>query len=150
MESTAPAIPKPKQPLYVRAAFFVIGGVASVLLNKGIMGLLEHRLGWPEKGAFAVSVCVTAVVFFCWSYFVNFRTSVAWKDCLPKYLTVLVFTNFLNYLIGLTGFHKFGSKGLTGYLVIGVVYSFTGCLKFVLYNNWVFPHGGKGSPPSAS
>jgi hypothetical protein len=148
METTI--APKPKQPIHVRVAFFVVGGAMSVALNKSILNFLQNKIGWPQSEAFAASVVTTAIVFFLWSYYINFRTSTAWKNCLPRYLAVLLFCNFLNYLIGLSGFKEFGSGGWKGVVVIAAVYSFTGCVKFVLYNFWVFPSGGAGAPPSAS
>jgi len=139
-----------KQPVIVRLMFFVIGGGMSSLLNTGILWLANKVFGWPKSEAVALSVVTTAVVFFLWSYYVNFRTTRAWKECLPRYLGCLLICNALNYLIVLSGVKKFGAGFWTAYLVVAVVYSMTGCVKFLLYNYWVFPGGGRVAPPSAS
>lgn len=122
----------------------------SSLLNTGILWLAHTVFGWPKNAAVALSVATTAVIFFIWSYFVNFRTARGWKECLPRYLGCLLICNALNYLIVLSGIKKFGAGFWTAYVVIVVVYSLTGCVKFVLYNYWVFPGGGESAPPSAS
>jgi len=142
---------KPKQPLVNRLIFFVIGGGLSSLLNTSILWFAEKALHWPKSYALALSVVITAVVFFIWSYYINFRTSKDWKNCLPRYLGCLVITNILNYVITLSGIKKFGTGSfLMSWLIVTAVYSVTGCVKFVLYNYWVFPRGGDGAPPSAS
>jgi putative flippase GtrA len=140
-----------KQPVIARLMFFVLGGGMSSLLNTGIFRLCNKALHWPEAVALAISVVTTAVIFFLWSYYVNFRTARVWKDCLPRYLGCLLICNALNYVIGLSGIKKFGTGFLMTYAVVVVVYSLTGCVKFLLYNYWVFPTGtGAGEPSPAS
>jgi len=130
----------PKQPLAARLGFFVLGGVGSTLLNKNILAATSHFWGWPLMAGYAFSAASTAFVFFLWSYFVNFRTSRVWKNCLGRYLACVLLALLMNYLIGVCGLKRFGSAGLIGYLVIGCVQSFTGGIKFLLYHFWVFPH----------
>lgn len=146
MDSTAPT-PKPRQPLVARLGFFVIGGVGSATLNKTILGATQHYLGWPVALGFAFSAACTASVAFLWSYYVNFRTSRLWKQCLGRYLTCFLLALLMTYLIGVCGLKKFGSAGLVGLAVIAAVQSFTGGIKFLLYHYWVFPHA---EPPPAA
>ena len=138
MES--PTVSKPKQPLVARLGFFVLGGVGSASLNKTILAATQHFLGWPVAAGFAVSAASTAAILFLWSYFINFRTSRVWKDCLGRYLTCFLLALLMTYLIGVCGLKKFGSTGVVGLIVIVCVQSFTGGIKFLLYHFWVFPY----------
>ncbi len=92
MES--PTVSK-KQPIHIRLMFFVLGGGMSSLLNTGIFRISHKLFHWPDSAAYGLSVVTTAVVFFVWSYYVNFRTTRVWKDCLPRYLGCLVICNAL-------------------------------------------------------
>ncbi|HEX4086766.1 MAG TPA: GtrA family protein [Chthoniobacteraceae bacterium] len=131
---------QPKQPLVSRLGFFVLGGVGSTLINSSLLELAKDRWAWPYAAGYAFSTASTAVIFFLWSYFVNFRTSRVWRNCLGRYLCCVIAAQLLNYLIGLCGLRQFGSTHLMRILVIGVVQSFTGGIKFLLYHFWVFPH----------
>ena len=132
--------PQPKQPLTTRIGFFVLGGLGSTSLNWSVLHFATHILGWPQDYGFALSTVSTAFVFFLWSYFVNFRTSRVWKNCLGRYIACVLLALLMNYLIGIFGLKRFGSTNLARFLVILVVQSFTGGLKFLLYHFWVFPY----------
>jgi hypothetical protein len=131
---------QPKQPLVARLGFFVLGGLGSIALNKTILGATQHFWGWPVAAGYAFSVSSTAVIFFLWSYFINFRTSRVWKNCLGRYIVCVLLALLMNYLIAVCGLKRFGSEGIIGVLVIGSVQFFTGGIKFLLYHFWVFPH----------
>jgi hypothetical protein len=132
--------PQPKQPLPARLGFFVLGGLGSTTLNSTILDLTRHYFGWPYAAGYAVSAASTAFVFFLWSYFVNFRTSLVWKNCLGRYIACVLLALLMNYLIGVCGLKQFGSTRLARFIVIGIVQSFTGGIKFLLYHYWVFPY----------
>src|SRR5438094_500773 len=93
---------KKKQPLTTRIGFFVLGGVFSSLLNTSLLKLFRDYFGWPAAAAFALSVFLVTCVLFLWSYFVNFRTSRVWHNCLHRYLTCVAICYALNYCIGLS------------------------------------------------
>lgn len=139
MESPPATKNQPKQPLVARLGFFVLGGLGSATLNKSILAATQHFLGWPVQAGFALSAVSTASILFLWSYFINFRTSRVWKNCLGRYITCFLLALLMTYLIGVCGLKKFGSTGLVGLLVIACVQSFTGSIKFLLYHYWVFP-----------
>ena len=132
--------PQPKQPLTTRIGFFVLGGLGSTSLNWSVLHFATHILGWPQDYGFALSTVSTAFVFFLWSYFVNFRTSRVWKNCLGRYIACQLLIILMTYLIGRSGLRHFGPTPFLKYLVILVVQSFTGSIKFFLYHLWVFPH----------
>ncbi len=150
MDTASTAKPTPKQPLVARLGFFVVGGCFSAAVNKGLLSVAQHFWAWPIPAAYAFSACSTAGVFFLWSYFINFRTSLVWKDCIGRYIAVFLLALLMNYLIGVCGLKQFGSKGLVGYLVIVCVQSFTGGIKFLLYHFWVFPHADAPAPKEAA
>jgi putative flippase GtrA len=135
----SPSVPK-KQPLISRIGFFVLGGLASLTLNWSILNAAMHFLGWPYALGYAVSTASTALVLFLWSYFINFRTSRVWKHCLGRYVACVLLALLINYLIGVCGLKQFGSTKFLQIVVIGVVQSFTGGIKFLLYHLWVFPY----------
>ena len=144
MESPTVSKKQPKQPLVARLGFFVLGGVGSTTLNSSILNLTRHW-GWPlvfgyDVLGYAFSTACTAFVFFLWSYFINFRTSRVWKNCLGRYIACVLLALLMNILIGVCGLKQFGSTGLDRFIVIGIVQSFTGGIKFLLYHFWVFPY----------
>jgi putative flippase GtrA len=151
MESTPVSKKQTKQPLAARLGFFVLGGVGSTTLNSSILDATKHFWGWPYVAGYAFSAASTALVFFLWSYFINFRTSRVWKNCLGRYVACVLLALLMNYLIGICGLKHFGSTRLARFLVIGVVQSFTGGIKFLLYHFWVFPYadGPARSEPAA-
>jgi len=140
MDSPTASTARPKQPLVARLGFFGLGGVGSTTLNSSILSASKHFWGWPDAAGYALSAASTAFVFFLWSYFINFRTSRVWKNCLGRYIACVLLALLMNYLIGLFGLKHFGSTWLARFAVIGVVQSFTGCIKFLLYHFWVFPY----------
>ena len=146
IESTPVSQPKPRQPLVARLGFFVLGGVGSTAVNSTILNLAMHHLAWKYPAAYALSAGSTAVIFFLWSYFVNFRTSLVWKNCIGRYLACFLLALLFNYIIGVTGLKHYGSSNLMRILVIGVVQSFTGGVKFLLYHFWVFPYAERPAP----
>ena len=150
MEPPPASNPKPKQPLVARLGFFVLGGVGSTTINSSILDATKTFWGWPYVLGYAFSAASTALIFFLWSYFVNFRTSRVWKNCLGRYLACVLLALLMNYLIGICGLKHFGTTRLARFLVIGVVQSFTGGIKFLLYHFWVFPYADAppASPPA--
>jgi hypothetical protein len=145
---SATSTTQPKQPLVARLGFFVLGGVGSTTINSTILDLTRHFLGWPYSTAYAVSLSSTAVLFFLWSYFVNFRTSLVWKNSLGRYIAAFLFILLLNYLITSTGLKQYNATRLIRFLLILSVQSFTGTIKFLIYHFWVFPHAAH--PPDKS
>jgi hypothetical protein len=146
MESTPVSQPKPKQPLVARLGFFVLGGFGSAFTNFLILTVAKRFLHWHDNAAYALSAGSTAVVFFLWSYFINFRTSLVWKNCIGRYLICFLLALLMNYLIGVTGLKHYGSTRLLQLLVIFTVQSFTGGIKFLLYHFWVFPYAEAPAP----
>jgi len=142
MDSPVENVPKqpPKQPLVARIGFFVLGGVCSTALNSTVLDYAWRHLHWPYVFAYALSAASTAVIFFLWSYYVNFRTSRVWKNCLGRYVGVVLLALLFNYIIGVCGLKQVAGTYWMHVLVIGVVQSFTGGVKFLLYHFWVFPY----------
>jgi len=133
--------PVKKQSLPARVLFFAIGGALSSGLNTGIFKLFSAVLHLPRSVALAVSIIVTTVVFFLWSYYVNFRTSQVWKNCIGRYLTCVATCQAINYAVAFTCIGIWGSEWKKVYLINVAVMSVTGGVKFLLYHFWVFPPG---------
>lgn len=121
--------------------FFAIGGAFSSGLNTGIFKLCSAVLHFPKWGALAVSIVITAVVFFLWSYYVNFRTSQVWRNCIGRYLTCVAACQAINYAVAFTCIGIWGSEWKKVWLINVAVMSVTGGVKFLLYHFWVFPAG---------
>ena len=124
--------------LGVRVVAFLCGGGVNFAVNGGTFWLLTRLAHLPKNTAYAGSLAVTTVCLFLWSYFVNFRTSHAWHDCLGRYLTVFGFMQALNYVLTTrVGFRFFPNLE---YAVIAAAPVALAGVKFALYNYWVFPH----------
>lgn len=144
--NAAPAAPLPltarirpqHRVLGVRAVAFLCGGGVNFAVNGGTFWTLTHLEHLSKNAAYAGSLAVTTVCLFLWSYFVNFRTSHAWHDCLGRYLTVFGLMQALNYLLTTRiGFRLFPNFE---YVVIAAAPMTLAGVKFLLYNYWVFPH----------
>lgn len=143
---------KAKQPLVERMIWFVVGGVGSAGMNTVLTQLFDHFLHWRTGPSLAASFAIMTVFFFGWNYFINFRTSVVWHDCIWRYLGSVAVCYGLNLLIAFSAIKRLGAeKSLSRFLIIASVLSITGGVKFLLYHFWVFPHGRAGatSPEAA-
>lgn len=138
---------KAKQSVVERMIWFVVGGAGSAGMNTLLTQTFDHTLHWRTGPSLAVSFGIMTVFFFFWNYFINFRTSAVWKDCLWRYLLAVAICYGLNVLISFSAIKKFGAeKSFSRFLIITAVLSVTGGVKFLLYHFWVFPHGGNKSP----
>ena len=122
--------------------WFAVGGVGSAGMNTGLLHVFHRIFGWRDFAALALSFFLMTALCFLWNYFVNFRTSDVWHDCLGRYLGSVSVCYALNVLISLSAIKKLGAEGsLARLAIITTVLSFTGGVKFLLYHFWVFPHG---------
>jgi len=139
----ATASTRRKQTLYERIAWFLAGGVFSPSLDTGLTWLLVTELHLTPRGAYPLGVLVTAVVFFLWNYYVNFRTASIWKHCAGRYLLAFTACWAFTSLLGSLGIHHLseGHQWSLIWVIATVTKLLTGPLKFALYHFWVFPHG---------
>lgn len=141
-----------------RAALFGVGGVLSYTLNAllfdwlttgvrwpdmaarhmAIEPLILTGVGWPATGAYAVSLGSVIGLAFMWSYHVNFRTSVAWHACAPRYLATVGACAVFNYTIVQLLLLRAPEREKI-IILIGMGVAAAG--KFVSYHFWVFPGG---------
>ncbi|MEA3186393.1 MAG: hypothetical protein QOD99_223 [Chthoniobacter sp.] len=122
--------------------WFVVGGVGSAGMNTLLTQFFDHQLRWRTGPSLAVSFAIMTVFFFLWNYFINFRTSVNWHECLWRYLGSVAVCYGINLLISFSAIKRFGAeKSWQRFLIIAGVLSITGGVKFLLYHFWVFPHG---------
>ncbi len=115
---------------------FGLGGLLSYALNTAIFLFLRRNVGADDRIAYAVSLTVTSVVSYSWSYFVNFKTSRSLRSALTRYLTAVGVGYVLNYVLVQIGLSFWWEKPK---LVILVVMVLIAGLKFLAYHLWVFP-----------
>lgn len=130
-----------KQSLLSRIWWFGVGGCISVGINAAIFHLTIRRWHWADWQGYALSLTVVTVVFSVWNYFLNFRTSAGWRECLARYLGAIALCFVLNYAITLTGFKQLATSDTMKFAIIAVVQVGMSGLKFLLYHYWVYPRG---------
>ena len=135
------------QTLLSRIFWFGVGGGISVALNWTIFYLTGKLWHWPDAASYALSLTVVTIVFSLWNYFINFRTSAGWRECLVRYLAAIALCYAVNYSITLTGFKHLAASGWMKYAIIAVVQIGTSGLKFLLYHFWVYPHAPRTPNP---
>lgn len=143
----------------VRGVLFFVGGGMSYVMNTALFELLTTGLrwpetmlrfvdieplivrgaGWPPTGAYAASLGSVIALSFLWSYYVNFRTSVAWHACAPRYITTVGACALLNYTIVQLLLLQAPTREK---LIILIGMATAAGFKFLSYHFWVFP-GGK-------
>ena len=134
-----------KQTIAARLLWFAVGGGLSTGINAGIFTFAKSICHWPDWQGYALSLSVVTVVNSFWNYFVNFRTSAAWRECLPRYLGVVALGTAINYGVTLAGFRQLDASAWMKVAIIALVQGGTSVLKFGLYHYWVYPHGGKAA-----
>lgn len=132
-----------KQSLVSRLWWFVVGGCLSVGINAAIFHLTIDLWHWADWQGYALSLTAVTVVFSLWNYFLNFRTTAGWRECLARYLSVIALCYVLNYAITLTGFKQLAATREMKFAIIAVVQIGMSGLKFLLYHFWVYPRGPK-------
>ena len=127
-----------------RIFWFGVGGVLSVCLNFGPFEWLTTRAGLQNWVALAISLTFVTALFSIWNYYLNFRTTRRWRDCLPRYLAALAVCWMISYLLTLTGIKEWGTSRILRLLIFFCVQSGVSILKFALYHYWVYPqHHGR-------
>lgn len=142
----------------VRAPLFFIGGALSYVVNTALFEVLTSGLrwpdamlrfvdieplilrgaGWPPTAAYAASLGSVIALSFLWSYYVNFRTSVAWHACAPRYIATVTACAMLNYTIVQLLLLRAPTREK---LIILVGTAAAAGFKFISYHLWVFPGG---------
>lgn len=136
--------------IFSRIFWFVLGSPLSFGINWTIFYIASHRLGLSKAVALGISMTVMTVVFSIWNFFVNFRTTRNWSECLPRYMAALGLCSAVNYSLSLTGIVQLahGSKLLESAVMAGSTFIVSG-VKFLLYHFWVYPHTPAEEMPKA-
>ena len=130
--------------IFSRIFWFILGGPLSLGLNSTIF-FTAQWLRLSDPVALGISLTTTTVVFSVWNYFINFRSSSNFAECLPRYLAALGCCFAVNYAISLTGFKQFAHDDkLLKFAVMAASTIIVSGVKFLLYHFWVYPH----TPPS--
>lgn len=121
--------------------FFAGASVNYLLIATPFKYLNKHHPDWPTLLISACSVGVSTTFFFCWNYFVNFRTDARKRDAFARYLTAAIVLGVISAGL-LTAFKHFNVLKLQSFpldLDVVVLQLCFGPLKFLVYHKWAFP-----------
>ena len=144
---------KLSKPLIMRLVWFVVGAGISYGVNLGLYRLFHNYVGWPHAGAYALTLCLSAIVLFLWNYFVGFRTKRPLVGSAWRHAVCYGLANVLDYSLFVTLIHMFPHWTE---LVLAAVKAFVVVFKFAAYHFWVYPvrtgepEAGEGGGPIAS
>lgn len=145
--------PRRKQMLRSRIFWFLAGAGVNYLLIATPFKYLRANTELPILVISGCSLGVSTSFFFCWNYFINFRTDSRKRDALARYLVAvalmwLLSTTTLTILKHFDAQMAFSLGKFPLDLDIVATQFFLAGLKFFLYHRWVFPLG-KDTPPPA-
>ncbi|MDD4151643.1 MAG: GtrA family protein [Candidatus Gracilibacteria bacterium] len=112
---------------------FFTFGLLTYLINMGLTYLLKEKFGLNLYISYFISLFLVTIINFLSSLKLIFKQKYS-HFVLIKYLAVLGFTTFLNYLVVNILNIYFGKT----YLLIFVVTTFFFFLKFFVYDRFVF------------
>jgi putative flippase GtrA len=136
--------PKRRQKVRMRFVWFLAGAGVNYLLIATPFKWLKGNTELPIWAIAACSIGVSTSFFFCWNYFINFRTDSRKRDALRRYLTAVVCMWAMSS-ITLTVLKSFNAQmafslgNIPLDLDIVATQFFLSWLKFILYHKWVFP-----------
>ncbi len=126
--------------------FWFLGGAALnyLLIATPFKWLRAHHPDLPIWAVSACSIGVSAAFFFCWNYFVNFRTDSRKRDAFARYLTAVVCmwalsSTTLTILKHFNWHFAFSVGRFPLDLDIVATQFFLAGFKFLLYHKWAFP-----------
>ena len=132
---------KQRQTVRQRLLWFFAGAGVNYLLIATPFKYLSKHTDWPTWLVSACSVGVSTTFFFCWNYFVNFRTDSRKRDAFARYLTAVIVLGLISTGL-LTAFKHFNVLKLQSFpldLDVVVLQLCFGPLKFLVYHFWAFP-----------
>ncbi len=141
MESTpSPDPTREQQALRSRLFWFVAGAGVNYLLIAMPFKWLRFHAGLSVSVSAGLSMAASSIFFFCWNYFLNFRTDARKRDALWRYLSAvalmwLLSSTLLSVLKHLHAQLNFLKLDLD---VIATQFFLAG-IKFPLYHKWAFP-----------
>ena len=136
---------KGRQTLRARLFWFFVGAGLNYLIIATPFKYLRTHTALSVTAISACSVGLSALFFFGWNYFVNFRGNSRRRDALARYIVAVVVMWALSSttlaLLKHVDFHY--SLKLLGQfpldLDIVATQFFIGGFKFLVYHRWVFP-----------
>lgn len=146
MNQTEGALPaKSRQSLLERVLLFVFAGpILNYLLIAGSFRVFRSYEQLPLWAVSACSIGVSAIVFFFWNYFLNFRTGSRKRHAFGRYVVAVIVLWAVTSAI-LYAFKTFDAnmKLNLGRFSIDLDVVATqlcfGWIKFLVYHQWVFP-----------
>ncbi len=132
---------RPRQTARMRLLWFMVGAGVNYLLIATPFKYLSAHTEMPVWAKSACSIGVSTTFFFCWNYFVNFRTDSRKRDAFARYLTAVIVLGLIAAGL-LTAFKHFNVLKLQSSpldLDVVVLQLCFGPLKFLVYHYWAFP-----------
>lgn len=133
-----------KQALQMRVFWFLAGSGVNYLLISTPFKYLQTHTALSIGASAAISLATSTCFFFCWNYFVNFRTDSRKRDALWRYIVAVgSMWSLSTLLLTFLKHHDFhmrmqlGGFGLD--LDIVATQFFLAGVKFPLYHYWAFP-----------
>jgi putative flippase GtrA len=153
MEQTPVRDAAQTQALRSRFLWFLAGAGLNYLLILTPFKWLENHTHLPVLIISACSIGVATSFFFCWNYFINFRTDSRKRDALRRYITAVICMWALSSitLATLKSFNAHFAFSIGRFpldLDIVATQFFLSGLKFFLYHKWVFPVAKERPSPS--
>lgn len=127
-----------------RFIWFLVGGVVNYLLIAKPFKYLQAHTTLSLDAISYCSMGVSAVCFFFWNYFVNFRTDSRKRDSLARYIVAVIVvwaisSNLLKFFKGFDSHMRFNLGNFPIDLDVVATQACLGWLKFIVYHKWAFP-----------
>lgn len=145
MESNLTTEPeRKKQVLRSRLFWFFGGSVVNYLLISIPFKWLRAHTGLSIEQTAAAAMATSASFFFCWNYFVNFRTDSRKRDALWRYVTAVCLmwalsSTLLAFLKRYNANMHFELGRFALDLDVIATQFFLAGIKFPIYHFWAFP-----------
>lgn len=145
MESTHATEPaRQKQALRSRLLWFLGGSGVNYLLISLPFKWLRANTGLTIEQTAAAAMATSALFFFCWNYFVNFRTDSRKRDALWRYITAVCLmwalsSTLLAFLKRYNANMHFDLGRFALDLDVIATQFFLAGIKFPIYHFWAFP-----------
>jgi putative flippase GtrA len=133
-----------QQAVRMRVFWFLAGSVVNYLLIATPFEYLKKHAGLSIESSAALALATSTSFFFCWNYFVNFRTDARKRDALWRYIVAVALMYSLStLLLSFLSHHDFHMQMNVARfrLNLDVVATqfFLAGIKFPLYHYWAFP-----------
>jgi hypothetical protein len=152
--TSAPESAHLRKALRLRVFWFIAGSGVNYLLTSTPFKWLRAHTALSLGASSAIAMATSTLFFFCWNYFVNFRTDARKRDALPRYVAAVALmwvlsSTLLTLLKHYNAHMSFAIGRFPLDLDIISTQLFLAWLKFLLYHKWAFPVKATSRRPGA-